>query len=177
MGLFLVLGGRGVYGNCSTTGCFYVAADDPDTPLPQKEGGVNGDTVQFYIGGVLLGGSTVFQNGNITQLNLTATGNLTYVLTVGSSGNGNVTIPGEGNWTYAAGGNVSLAAVADTGFHFGNWTGDVATVADVNAAETTVTMNGNYTVTANFAAGPAPTPTQSTRHLPGSQHERFGVHY
>ena len=149
---------NGRYGNCSTTGCFYVSADDPDT-TPLKEGGVEGDTVQFYIGGVLLGGSIVFQNGAITPLNLSATGALEYVLTVSTTAGGNVTLPGLGNFTYPAGGNVTLVAVADTDFHFGNWTGNVSTVGNVTASETYVIMNGNYNITANFAADTAPTPT------------------
>jgi len=40
-----------------------------------------------------------------------------------------------------------------------NWTGDTGTVADVNAASTTIIMNGNYFITASFeevVAEPAP---------------------
>ena len=44
-----------------------VAADDPDTPA--IEGGVNGQTVQIYVG-TTLAGTTVFQNGKIEQKNL-----------------------------------------------------------------------------------------------------------
>jgi len=39
-------------------------------------------------------------------------------------------------------------AVPDEGYRFGEWTGDVGTIADVNAA--TVTMNGDYDITARF---------------------------
>ena len=41
-------------------------------------------------------------------------------------------------------------AEAAEGFRFVNWTGDVETVADVNSASTTITMNGDYSITANF---------------------------
>jgi len=41
-------------------------------------------------------------------------------------------------------------AVADEGYRFDRWTGDVGTIADVNAAITTITMNGDYSITANF---------------------------
>lgn len=47
---------------------FYVSADDPDTP--EKEGGVNGDTIDFYVkvGGYwYLGGSATFKNGAFTS--------------------------------------------------------------------------------------------------------------
>jgi len=134
-------------GPWSTTGSLLVSAD------------YNGQTVQFYIGGALPAGSAIVEFGIYTELNLSATGVLQYILTVGSSGNGQVTTPGEGSFPCAAGGNVTLVAAADTGSHFGNWTGNVTTVADVNATETYVIMNGNYNITANFAADTAPTPT------------------
>jgi len=41
-------------------------------------------------------------------------------------------------------------AVPDEGYRFGEWTGDVGTIADVNTAITTITMNGDYSITANF---------------------------
>src|SRR5665648_727794 len=42
---------------------------------------------------------------------------------------------------------VNITATPATGYHFVNWTGDVA---NLNSASTTVTMNANKTVTANF---------------------------
>ncbi|MGE4413339.1 MAG: LruC domain-containing protein, partial [Candidatus Caldatribacteriota bacterium] len=42
---------------------------------------------------------------------------------------------------------VNISAVAAAGYEFVNWTGDVA---DANSSSTTVTMNSNKTVTANF---------------------------
>jgi len=134
-------------GPWSTTGSLLVSAD------------YNGQTVQFYVGGALPAGSAIVEFGIFTELNLSATGVLQYILTLGSSGNGHVTTPGEGSFTCAAGGKVTMVAAADTGFHFGNWTGDVTTVGDVTASETYVIMNGNYNITANFAADTAPTPT------------------
>ena len=41
-------------------------------------------------------------------------------------------------------------AVADEGYKFVNWTGDVGTIIDVSAAKTTITMWDNYEITANF---------------------------
>jgi len=73
-----------------------------------------------------------------------------YDLTISSTDGGSVTVPGEGTFAFDEGTVVNLAAKADTGYRFVNWTGDVGTVANVNAATTTITMNGDYTITANF---------------------------
>jgi hypothetical protein len=72
------------------------------------------------------------------------------VLTISSTAAGNVTTPGEGVFTYDAGTVVNLVAEPEEGYPFVNWTGDVGTIADVNAAVTNVTMNGDYSITANF---------------------------
>jgi hypothetical protein len=73
-----------------------------------------------------------------------------YNLTISSTGGGEVTTPGEGTFTYAEGTVVNLVAEAEEGYYFVNWTGDVGTVADTGAATTTITINGNYYVEANF---------------------------
>jgi uncharacterized repeat protein (TIGR02543 family) len=73
-----------------------------------------------------------------------------YDLTISSTAGGSVTTPDEGTFTYDAGTVVGLEATPDAGYQFVNWTGDVGTVANVNAATTTITMNGNYAITANF---------------------------
>jgi uncharacterized repeat protein (TIGR02543 family) len=73
-----------------------------------------------------------------------------YDLTVASTASGSVTLPGEGAFTYDAGTVVSLAATPASGYQFVNWTADVSTIANVNAAITTITMNDDYSVTANF---------------------------
>jgi len=73
-----------------------------------------------------------------------------YNLTISSTSGGNVTTPGEGTFTYNASEVVSLVATADSGYQFVNWTGDVGTIGDVDAAFTNITMNGSYSITANF---------------------------
>jgi hypothetical protein len=78
-----------------------------------------------------------------------------YTLTVNSTAGGvvavnNVTIPGKTMFTYDPGTVVSLNATPDTGYHFVNWTGNVSTIGNVSAATTSITMNGNYYITANF---------------------------
>jgi hypothetical protein len=74
-----------------------------------------------------------------------------YNLTISSTTGGNVTTPGEGTFTYNASEVVSLVATADSGYQFVNWTGDIGTIGDIDAACTNITMNGNYAITANFA--------------------------
>jgi hypothetical protein len=74
-----------------------------------------------------------------------------YSLVIHSTEGGSVTTPGENAYTYDKGEVVNLVAVADKGCQFINWTGDVSTIADVNAASTTITMNSGYSITANFA--------------------------
>jgi hypothetical protein len=71
-------------------------------------------------------------------------------LTVSSTEGGEVIIPGEGTFAYDAGTVVDLVAVAGEGYYFANWSGDVGTIADVMAAATTVTMNADCSITANF---------------------------
>jgi hypothetical protein len=71
-------------------------------------------------------------------------------LSINSTEGGSVTVPGEGVFTYDEGKLVNLVATPSAGYRFVEWTGDVATIADVDAASTNITMNGNYSVTANF---------------------------
>ncbi|MGB6873759.1 MAG: hypothetical protein WBE46_06450 [Dehalococcoidia bacterium] len=73
-----------------------------------------------------------------------------YDLTISSTEGGSVTTPGAGTFTYDEGTVVNLVAEAEGGYHFVNWTGDVGTIADFNDATTTITMDDNYTITANF---------------------------
>jgi Leucine-rich repeat (LRR) protein len=73
-----------------------------------------------------------------------------YNLTTSSTSGGSVTTPGEGTFTYSAGAVVSLVATPGVGYRFVNWTGNVGAIANVNAASTTITMNGDYSITANF---------------------------
>ena len=72
-------------------------------------------------------------------------------LTISSIAGGSVTTPGEGTYTYDEGKVINLVAQAEGGYHFVNWTGDVSTIANVNATITSITMSGSYIITANFA--------------------------
>jgi hypothetical protein len=75
-----------------------------------------------------------------------------YDLIMSSTAGGSVIDPGEGTFTYDEGTVVTLEAVADSDYHFVNWTGDVSTIDDVNDATTSITMNGDYSIVANFEA-------------------------
>lgn len=77
----------------------------------------------------------------------------TYTLTLNQGGSAGYIVnqpfgSGSGN-VYNAGAVVQLTANANFGYHFANWSGDVSGTAN----PTTITMNGNKTVGAVFAAG------------------------
>jgi hypothetical protein len=80
----------------------------------------------------------------------TCDGARTYQLTISSASGGNVTTPGEGTFPYPAGTVVQLTATPDDGYQFRSWTGDIQHIANSNAASTTITMNANYAIVANF---------------------------
>ena len=59
----------------------------------------------------------------------------------------------------------ALAAKAEEGYRFVEWTGDVDKISDVGAAITTITMYDNYEITANFEEdSPFPSPTGGVLH-------------
>jgi len=91
--------------------------------------------------------TTITMNGDYA---ITANFMAVYDLTISSTAGGSVTTPGTGTFTYDGGTAVNLVATANSGYYFISWTGDVDTIADVNAPTTTVTMNDNYSITANF---------------------------
>jgi len=107
------------------------------------------------------GAVSTIANPNAASTTITMSGNYSiratfeqaeatfYTLTVGVAGSGSTT-PTAGQHTYGAGAVVSISATPSGGYHFVNWTGNVGSVANVNAASTTITMNGNYSITANF---------------------------
>ena len=75
-----------------------------------------------------------------------------YDLTVASTAGGSVSTPGEGTFTYSPGTVINLTALAEEGYRLVNWTGDASTIGNVNHTTTTIVMNGDYSVTANFTA-------------------------
>jgi hypothetical protein len=73
-----------------------------------------------------------------------------YMLAILSTPGGSVISPGEGSFTYDAGTVVNLVATPARGYKFFKWSGDVDTIANVNATSTNITMNGDYYICANF---------------------------
>ncbi len=61
---------------------------------------------------------------------------------------GGTTIPATGTWPSRP---VGIIATADPDYQFIGWTGDTGTIANVSAASTTIILNGNYSIKANFA--------------------------
>jgi len=77
---------------------------------------------------------------------------ITYTLTMAvSPGGSGTTTPAVGGHSYASGTSVPITATAATGYHFVNWTVSGGTgVANPTNASTTVSVDQNKTVTANF---------------------------
>ena len=75
---------------------------------------------------------------------------LSIPLTISTTEGGEITSPGEGTFSYEEGAVVPLVAFPHAGYRFVNWTGDVDTVDNVNAASTTITVNSDYEITATF---------------------------
>jgi len=73
-----------------------------------------------------------------------------YTITISSTNGGSVIIPGEGTFTYDAETEVELVANANGPYWFSEWTGDVSAIADVKAIKTTITINDDCYITANF---------------------------
>jgi hypothetical protein len=74
-----------------------------------------------------------------------------YSLNIIGPVHGSVTTPGEGRFfIYEEGTVVNLVTEPASGYEFVRWTGDVDTIANINAASTTITMNGDYYVSAYF---------------------------
>ena len=76
-----------------------------------------------------------------------------HTLTVSSNGGGAVTTPGEGVFVYDYGSVAAVDAAGPAGTYFTGWSGtavDAGKVADSAAAGTTVTIDADYTLQANF---------------------------
>jgi uncharacterized protein (TIGR02145 family)/uncharacterized repeat protein (TIGR02543 family) len=84
----------------------------------------------------------------LSCLNSNPTGNNTSYELIIIASNGSITKSPD-KAKYQSGDIVTLTAVANSGYSFLNWTGDAS---DTNAT-TTITMDGNKSVTANFIAG------------------------
>lgn len=74
-----------------------------------------------------------------------------YTITISSTIGGTVTTPGKGVFYFPAGAVVNLVAEPDRGYEFGTWVSNSGTIADINDATTTITLDRNYYfIIANF---------------------------
>jgi len=124
---------------------FTVPSDDTGTS-GVKEGGKNGDTVEFYILDKLVGQAT-FAVWGLTKVHLSLLEDVD--LTLGSGPNGDIAFPAEGTYTYPYGTVVSVTATADTCYELDYW--EINGVASGNDNPLSITMDGDYSVTAYFA--------------------------
>jgi len=94
---------------------------------------------------------------NITmQDNLSITANfaippIQYNLSIASTAGGSVVAPGEGISSYDEGTVVNLVAEPEEGYRFVGWIGDVDAIANIDAASTTISTYGDYSIKAIFA--------------------------
>ena len=110
-----------------------------------------GDACACNIADINAASTTITMNNNYSIIaNFEEIPTVQYQLAINSTAGGNVTTPGLGVFTYDEGTVVNLVAEADEDYQFVEWTGNVNTIADVNAAATNITMNGSYNITANF---------------------------
>ena len=103
--------------------------------------------------------TTVTADGDYTIVaNFRSTGSQR-TLTISSNAGGTVATPGEGDLQYTAGDSVSVLATPTTNHVFVNWTGTAVSagqVTDPDAAGTTVTVDGDHTLFANFTIDSTP---------------------
>jgi hypothetical protein len=138
------------YGSCTvTTPGFY--------GLIVQNNITDGATIYFFVSGQETDQTFPFHDGWTTTLNLTAPAPLVqYDLSISSTAGGSVIGPGVGDFTYGEGTEVDLLATPDAGYLFVAWTGNVNTIDDVYAAMTTITMQDDYSITANFEETSSP---------------------
>ena len=137
---------------------FEISKDDGATygssvTLAQTGGSVAITTIRVRLTGAALGtysGNLVHTSSGATEVDLAVSGTVAvyYTLTVNAGSGGSVTLNPTGG-SYASGTVVTLNAVADSGYLFYGWSGDLS--GSTNPA--TITMNGNKFVTATFVAG------------------------
>jgi uncharacterized repeat protein (TIGR02543 family) len=102
-------------------------------------------SITFTIPGTNLPGA----DATVTVTQAAGTTPTTYTLTTNVSPTGAGTVTKSPDQTsYTSGAVVTLTAIPASGYTFSNWSGD----ASGTSTTTTVTMNGNKTVTANFLA-------------------------
>jgi uncharacterized repeat protein (TIGR02543 family) len=129
-------------------------------------------TVTFRVAGVLAQESIAWAAGELLypfDLTISSLPGATYSLnmTVSPAGTGNATDQTNAS-PYAAGVQVSIAAVPASGYRFVNWTAPAGSFTNASSAMTTFTMpSQDVTVTANFEIGGAYTLTMAASPIMG----------
>lgn len=111
---------------------------------------VDAEAGNYTIEGTVTGAGVVNPVGGDN----TITVRVLYDLTTSSTAGGSVSDPGEDTFTYDTGTVVDLVAVADEGYQFTGWTGDIEKIDDPASAVTTITVDSEYFITANFCERP-----------------------
>jgi len=165
---YTITASAGVGGSISPVGAVVVSHGQSQAfDITASTGYAIGDVL---VDGTSVGAASSYTFGDVTDdhtihADFEAIPPVRYNLTISSTAGGSATAtasptivigPGETKTMsdIPAGMVVSLVATPAVGYRFVNWTGDVGTMADVNATSTTITMNGNYSITANFASIP-----------------------
>jgi len=139
---------------------------------------LSGGSVSSYTKYETTSSNNVSNQGSVGSTNTLAANSInTFVgttgtqqtLSISSTSGGSVTSPGEGDFQYLQDTNAAIVASPAQFYHFDVWSGSAVTagkVADPCAASTTVFMDANYAVVANFEADPpdvtAPEPDPMT---------------
>jgi len=118
-------------------------ADDEITGSLARE---EGETVGAYQ--ILKGNITAGNNYNIIFTPATFT--ILARLITNSTEGGSIISPDEDTCTYSQITSVDIEAQPEEMYHFVEWTGDVAGIDNVNSQGTSILMDGDYTIIANF---------------------------
>lgn len=90
-----------------------------------------------------------------------------YELSINSTAGGLVPTPGEGISEYDPGESVDLVAEAEEGYRFVEWTGDVGSIGNADAATTYIIVNSDYSIIANFVPKCTPMVAAGGEHTVG----------
>ena len=93
---------------------------------------------------------TITMTGAGSNYDFVATEQVKYQLTTSSTQGGFVAKPAENPSKHYEGTSVKLVAKPHGNGKFVRWTGDIANIAEPDKADTSITMDGDYSVTANF---------------------------
>jgi uncharacterized repeat protein (TIGR02543 family) len=142
-----VINGASVNWTAATkNGTFLLIVPYDNADTPEKDGGINGDTVGFYFNNTNTGRTANFVTTGAIKVDLPiGTSQPLYTLTVNVVGDG-VVGKSPVQASYLNGTAVTLTASAYQNWTFSGWSGDVSgTVNPIN-----VSITGDRTVTATF---------------------------